>query len=96
MHAIVPEPDDTVRAEDIFYDLSVMSLKSSLKTGWKTFVESGTADAWHCVSLVLSSRDGAVSDGGRCPRHGTRGCLRVMLRREGGLARTLFTMPRGE
>jgi chromosome segregation ATPase len=75
----------------IYYELSTMSLKPTFKANWGTFVESGTADAWHCLHRVFSAGHGPISKNGRCESHNQTPCLRVMLRRNGRATETVFT-----
>ncbi len=93
MTAMSPEQDGNVSANMIFYELSVMALRPSFKTGWDALIASGAPGVWHCVQVAFDFGEGAVSADGRCERHGRDPCLRVMLRRQGGVVRTLFSTP---
>lgn len=94
MEAVAPEEveEDNPGLRMIYYELSVLSLRSSYKARWADFVESGVADVWHCLHSIFDSGEGAVADDGCCRLH-EQTCLRVLLRREGGVVRTLFTTP---
>jgi hypothetical protein len=93
MEAIVPVEVDPGRpgARMIYYELTTMFLKPSFRANWDAFVGSGTTGVWHCLHRVFAASHGPVARDGRCERHGQTTCLRVMLRREGGVVRTLFT-----
>ncbi len=94
MEAVTPEEleEDNPGLKMIYYELSVVSLRPSYKAHWDDFVESGAADVWHCLHSIFESGEGAVADDGCCRLHGQT-CLRVLLRREDGVVRTLFTTP---
>ena len=94
MEAVTPEEleEDNPGLKMIYYELSVVSLRPSYKAHWDDFVESGAADVWHCLHSIFESGEGAVADDGCCRLHGQT-CLRVLLRREDGVVRILFTTP---
>ena len=94
MQAVAPEEleEDNPGLKMIYFELSVVSLRPLYKAHWVDFVQSGVADVWHCLHSIFDSGEGAVADDGCCRLH-EQTCLRVLLRREGGVVRTLFTTP---
>jgi chromosome segregation ATPase len=76
-------------APTLFYELCLIFLKASYKTRCETFVQSGNTGVWHCLRSQLSGRGGVVSDG-RCQQPPQGSCIRVMLRQDGPVVRTVF------
>jgi chromosome segregation ATPase len=91
MAALAPEEADQGNpgAPTLFYELCLIFLKASYKTRCETFVQSGNTGVWHCLRSQLSGRGGVVSDG-RCQQPPQGSCIRVMLRQDGPVVRTVF------